>query len=89
MRAEIGLQVRDVAAAAFAGAQLSAHRNEKNLLDFLPLATIEGRTYTLYSEPSSTNGTLTLHVRIHSPSTRTAHVPHSPLPHWYLMYCPA
>ena len=39
MRAEIGLQVRDVAAAAFAGAQLSAHRNEKNLLDSLPLAT--------------------------------------------------
>ena len=67
----------------------SAHRNEKNLLDFFPLATIDGRTNTLYSEPFSTNGTLTLHVRIHSPFTRTAHVPHSPLPHLYLMYCPA
>ena len=67
---------------------LKAYRNEKNRDDFL-LFTMVGRTNTLYSSPLGTYGILATHVRIHCPSTRTSQVPHSPLPHLNLTYCPA
>eukprot|EP00966_Prymnesium_polylepis_P208569 4832100-Prymnesium_polylepis.1 len=48
-----------------------------------------GRTQTEYVSPFGTYGTVAVHVRIHLPSTRTSHVPHSPLRHLYLMNWPA
>lgn len=73
---------------ARAGGARRARLIEKKREAFL-VCTMLPRTVTLYVCPGESVGTRVEQVRIHWPSTRTSQVPHSPLPHLYLMNWPA
>ena len=63
-------------------------RTEKNLPEEVRLAAPSLSTMVNVS-PAARAGTLVEQGRIHLPLQRASHVPHSPFPQPYLMYCPA